>query len=87
MIIVPIFEKDVSGYYNSAAVIDADGSLLPTYRRLHIPHDPHFYGGAISIQERRYGSTTPAMPDLPHSSALTSGFLRPPALPHWTEPR
>jgi agmatine deiminase len=43
VIIVPIFEKDESGYYNSVAVIDVDGSLLETYRKIHIPHDPLFY--------------------------------------------
>ncbi|MDD1730839.1 MAG: agmatine deiminase, partial [Methanosaeta sp. NSM2] len=31
VIIVPIFEKDEAGCYNSLAVIDADGSLLPVY--------------------------------------------------------
>lgn len=43
VIIVPIFEKDESGYYNSVAVIDANGSLLETYRKVHIPYDPLFY--------------------------------------------
>jgi len=61
VIIVPIFEKDVSGYYNSAAVIDADGTLLPTYRKVHIPHDPLFYersyfepGEEIRVYNTRY---------------------------------
>jgi agmatine deiminase len=44
VIIVPLFEKDAHGnHYNSAAVLDADGRLLPTYRKMHIPHDPLFY--------------------------------------------
>jgi agmatine deiminase len=44
VIIVPLFEKDATGnHYNSVAVIDADGRLLPTYRKMHIPHDPLFY--------------------------------------------
>jgi len=44
VIIVPLFEKDGKGnYYNSVVVIDADGRLLPTYRKVHIPHDPLFY--------------------------------------------
>lgn len=43
VIIVPLFEKDESGYYNSVSVIDADGSLLETYRKVHVPHDPLFY--------------------------------------------
>jgi N-carbamoylputrescine amidase len=37
--IVPIYEKEMSGvYYNTAVVIDADGSILGKYRKNHIPH-------------------------------------------------
>jgi len=44
VIIVPIFEKDNNGHFhNSAVVINADGKLLPTYRKVHIPQDPLFY--------------------------------------------
>jgi N-carbamoylputrescine amidase len=44
VIIAPIFEKRTEGvYHNSAVVIDADGKLLGTYRKMHIPDDPHFY--------------------------------------------
>lgn len=44
VIIVPIFEKRGPGvYHNSAAVVDADGSLLGTYRKMHIPEDPLYY--------------------------------------------
>ncbi|PIQ86591.1 MAG: acyltransferase [Candidatus Omnitrophica bacterium CG11_big_fil_rev_8_21_14_0_20_45_26] len=32
-----------TGYYNSVAVIDADGQLLGIYRKMHIPDDPYFY--------------------------------------------
>jgi N-carbamoylputrescine amidase len=43
VIIVPIFEREAPGVYrNSAAVIDADGSLMGTYRKMHIPDDPLF---------------------------------------------
>jgi beta-ureidopropionase len=39
VIIVPIYEEDVTGiYYNTAAVIDADGRYLGKYRKNHIPH-------------------------------------------------
>jgi len=39
VIIVPIYEEEQTGvYYNSAAVIDADGSYLGKYRKTHIPH-------------------------------------------------
>lgn len=44
VIIVPIFEKDEKGvFHNSAVVINTDGKLLPTYRKVHIPQDPGFY--------------------------------------------
>jgi N-carbamoylputrescine amidase len=37
--IVPIYEEDRPGtYYNTAAVIDADGKYLGKYRKTHIPH-------------------------------------------------
>lgn len=39
VIIVPIYEEELTGiYYNTAAVIDADGSYLGKYRKHHIPH-------------------------------------------------
>ncbi|MBI4353190.1 MAG: carbon-nitrogen hydrolase, partial [Candidatus Omnitrophica bacterium] len=42
-LVVPLFEKAASGvYFNSAAVIDADGKLLGIYRKMHIPDDPGF---------------------------------------------
>jgi N-carbamoylputrescine amidase len=44
VIVVPIFEKRAAGvYHNSAAVIDADGSLLGVYRKMHIPDDPLYH--------------------------------------------
>ncbi len=44
VIILPLFEKGADGKcYNAAVVIDADGSLLPTYRKIHLPQDPYFY--------------------------------------------
>jgi N-carbamoylputrescine amidase len=43
VLIVPMFEKRGPGvYHNSAAVIDADGSWLGLYRKMHIPQDPGF---------------------------------------------
>src|SRR6266852_2614428 len=44
VIIAPLFEKRAAGvYHNTAAVIDADGSLLGLYRKMHIPDDPLYY--------------------------------------------
>jgi beta-ureidopropionase len=38
-IVVPLYEEETTGvYYNTAAVIDADGSYLGKYRKNHIPH-------------------------------------------------
>lgn len=39
VLIAPIYEEEQSGlYYNTAAVIDADGKYLGKYRKNHIPH-------------------------------------------------
>ncbi len=44
VIIAPLFEKGSDGrFYNTSAVIDADGSFLGKYRKMHIPYDPGFY--------------------------------------------
>jgi N-carbamoylputrescine amidase len=45
VIIVPVYEVEQAGvYYNTAAVIDSDGSYLGKYRKNHIPHcNPGFY--------------------------------------------
>jgi len=44
VIIASLFEKRADGlYHNTAAVIDADGSILGIYRKMHIPDDPLYY--------------------------------------------
>ena len=44
VIIASLFEKRAAGvYHNTAAIIDADGSFLGIYRKMHIPDDPLFY--------------------------------------------
>ncbi|SEM52380.1 N-carbamoylputrescine amidase [bacterium A37T11] len=44
VIIASLFEKRTAGiYHNTTAVIDADGSYLGKYRKMHIPDDPAFY--------------------------------------------
>ena len=44
VLIVPLFEKRTEGiYHNTALVIDADGSIAGTYRKMHIPDDPCFF--------------------------------------------
>jgi len=44
VLIVPLYEKAGEGvFYNSAAVINADGTYLGKYRKTHIPHLPGFW--------------------------------------------
>ena len=44
VIIAPVFERRAPGlYFNSAAILDTDGSLLGVYRKMHIPDDPAYY--------------------------------------------
>jgi N-carbamoylputrescine amidase len=62
-IVLPIFEQDSSRYFNSAIVIDADGSAKGIYRKLHVPDIPlweeKFYFSAgdhgLPVFETRYG--------------------------------
>jgi N-carbamoylputrescine amidase len=44
VVIASLFEKRAAGvYHNTAVIIDADGSLLGRYRKMHIPDDPLYY--------------------------------------------
>lgn len=44
VIVASLFERRAPGvYHNTAAVLDADGSYLGKYRKMHIPDDPLFY--------------------------------------------
>jgi agmatine deiminase len=44
VIIVPLFEQASNDkFYNSTVVINADGKLFETYRKIHVPQDPMFY--------------------------------------------
>jgi N-carbamoylputrescine amidase len=44
VIIASLFERRAAGlYHNTAAIIDADGSLMGLYRKMHIPDDPLYY--------------------------------------------
>lgn len=43
-IILPIYEKTKNGkFYNTVVVINEKGEIQPSYRKIHIPHDPSFY--------------------------------------------
>jgi N-carbamoylputrescine amidase len=44
VLIGSVFERRAAGvYHNTALVVDADGSMLGLYRKMHIPHDPLYY--------------------------------------------
>ncbi|MBI4409126.1 MAG: acyltransferase [Gemmatimonadetes bacterium] len=44
VLVVPVYEREMAGvYYNTAAVIDADGTYLGKYRKTHIPHTAGFW--------------------------------------------
>jgi N-carbamoylputrescine amidase len=44
VVVASVFERRTAGlYHNTAAVIDVDGKLLGTYRKMHIPDDPLYY--------------------------------------------
>jgi N-carbamoylputrescine amidase len=43
-LVVSLFERRAAGvYHNTVAVLDADGSFLGKYRKMHIPDDPLYY--------------------------------------------
>src|SRR5580700_7925152 len=44
VVVASLFERRAAGiYHNTCAVLDADGSLLGKYRKMHIPDDPLYY--------------------------------------------
>jgi beta-ureidopropionase len=44
VLVIPLYEKQITGvYYNTAVVIDADGTVLGKYRKTHIPHVNRFW--------------------------------------------
>jgi len=44
VVVAGVFERRTAGvFHNTAVVIETDGSILGTYRKMHIPDDPYFY--------------------------------------------
>ena len=44
VLIIPVYEREQAGiFYNTAAVVDADGTYLGKYRKTHIPHTSGFW--------------------------------------------
>jgi len=63
VIIVPVYERAADGrYYNTAVVVDTDGTLLTPYHKVHVPQDPGFYekgyfypGNEYQVYHTSYG--------------------------------
>ena len=43
VIVLPLYENDRGDFYNTAVVIDADGTYVGKYRKIHIPQADNFY--------------------------------------------
>ena len=44
VLVLSLFERRAAGlYHNTAVVIEKDGSIAGTYRKMHIPDDPAYY--------------------------------------------
>ena len=62
---VSIFERDGERFYNTVAIVDADGSLLGTYRKTHIPDGSGTRNVSTSAPETRvFGFGRPNTPAL-----------------------
>ena len=63
VIIAPIFEQgDTGRLYNSAVIIRHDGMTGGVYRKVHVPHDPHYYekeyfspGSSYMVEDTPFG--------------------------------
>ena len=77
-IVVPIYEEEMTGvYYNTAAVIDADGEYLGKYRKHHIPHCRARLLGEVLFQagqSRLSRSSRLSSPISAFTSATTATF-------------
>ncbi|MEX2181229.1 MAG: carbon-nitrogen hydrolase [Gemmatimonadaceae bacterium] len=74
VLVVPLFEMQAPGVYrNSAVVIDADGTLLGAYRKMHIPHDPMFEEKYYFAPGESDGAAQPAGARGPDAEA--GGFM------------
>jgi N-carbamoylputrescine amidase len=63
VVVLPFFEREGTSYYNSCAVIDADGELAGVYRKVHLPDIPlweekHYFSPGdhgFPVFKTRYG--------------------------------
>jgi len=72
VVIASLFEKRAQGlYHNTTAVLDADGSYLGKYRKMHIPDDPAF---SQSDYNSDCGSQTPLFEQSSESDDCNTGY-------------
>jgi len=82
VIVAPVFERQAAGLYrNSAAIIDADGSLLGVYRKMHIPDDPLYHekyyftpGDAQVVEPTKSQASDPGSPVPSPGTGQAGGF-------------
>ena len=75
---ISVFERANNAYYNSLAMIDADGEVLGTYRKSHIPEGPGYHENSISRRATRDSrSGRRASARSAWASAGTSGSRKP----------
>lgn len=79
VIIASLFEKRAAGlYHNTAAVLDADGTYLGKYRKMHIPDDPGYY-------EKYYFTPGDASPSDPGYKVFDTKFAKIGVLVCWDQ--
>ncbi len=68
VVVGSVFERRAAGiYHNTAIVMDADGTLLGMYRKMHVPEDPLYYEKfyftpgdlGVGVFETRFGKVAP----------------------------
>ena len=77
-VVLPIsfYERDINVFYNTVAVIDADGSVLGIYRKTHIPDD-HYY------QEKFYFTPGDTGFKVYPTAIGSEPILEVDSMPHW----
>jgi len=80
VIVAPMFEaRGNEVYHNTAAVIDADGTYLGKYRKMHIPQDPRFSRVGNGVRQNRrlhlLGSVVPGSGALDRARGSADSFL------------
>ncbi len=74
VLVCPLYEQTAEGRFNTAVVIDADGSVLGSYRKTHIPnggnergefHEAHYFGGSDGGMDNRHPANISENPYFP----------------------